>query len=180
MSNKVHYSPPGHTCSLLVKLTPMFGVALLPACSNWCGVEQSEGLMDRPAWLCTKPSLLLARVLMCFLYWHRHRRRARRRGGGGRQGGERGTNGRFRTQTGHQWPFNLARGPAESLIKPRALKTEQTAKPEPEVDIQSLSRSLIPTQPFLSFFNFPSLPLIFWPEERQEKRNTRGSLAQPG
>lgn len=140
ISNKVHYFPPKHTCSLLVKLTPLFGVALLPASSNWCGVDQSVGLMDRPAWLWTKPTLLLARVLMCFLYWQRHRRTTRRRGW--RQGrGARGANRRFRTQAGQRWTFNLARSPAESLIKPRAVKTEQAAKPMPETDTHSLSLS---------------------------------------
>lgn len=136
-------SPPEHTCSLLVKLTPLFGVALLLACSNWCGVDQSVGLMDRPAWLWTKPALLLARVLMCFLYWQRHRRTARREEEGGRRGEPGGgANRRFRAQTGQRWPFNLAHGPAESLIKPRAVKTEQTAKTMPETDTQSLSPSL--------------------------------------
>lgn len=99
------------------------------------------GLTDRLAWLWTKPALLLARVLMCFLYWQRHRRTARRRGW--RQArGARGANRRFQAQTGQRWPFNLARGPAESLIKPRAVKTEQTAKTMPETDTQSLSLSL--------------------------------------
>lgn len=70
-----------------------------------------------------------------------HRRTARRRGW--RQArGARGANRRFQAQTGQRWPFNLARGPAESLIKPRAVKTEQTAKTMPETDTQSLSLSL--------------------------------------
>lgn len=52
---------------------------------------------------------------------------------------------------GQQWPFHLARGPAESLIKPRAVKTEQTAKPMPETDTHSLSFSL---NRFFSLFFF--------------------------
>lgn len=79
ISNKVHYFPSEHTCTLLVKLTPLFGVAPLPACPNWSGVDQSMGLMDRPAWLWTKPALLLALVLMCFLYWQQGYMTARRR-----------------------------------------------------------------------------------------------------
>lgn len=156
---------------------------MLPACSNWCGVDQSVGLTDRLAWLWTKPALLLARVLMCFLYWQRHRRTARRRGW--RQArGARGANRRFQAQTGQRWPFNLARGPAESLIKPRAVKTEQTAKTMPETDTQSLSLSLALSLSHshltVSFSFFPSFLFIFWPEKRQEKRNTRASLAQLG
>lgn len=142
---------PKHTCSLLVKLTPLFGVALLPARSNWCGVDRSVGLMYRPAWLRTKPALLLARVLMCFLYWQRHRRTARRRGRRQARGARGETNRSFRAQTGQRWPFNLARCPAESLIKPRAVKTEQTAKPEPEMDTQSLALHSHFT-PFFPFF----------------------------
>lgn len=112
-----------------------------------------------------------------------HRRTARRRGW--RQArGARGANRRFQAQTGQRWPFNLARGPAESLIKPRAVKTEQTAKTMPETDTQSLSLSLALSLSHshltVSFSFFPSFLFIFWPEKRQEKRNTRASLAQLG
>lgn len=40
ISNKVHYFPSEHTCTLLVKLTPLFGVAARPARPNWSGAER--------------------------------------------------------------------------------------------------------------------------------------------
>lgn len=78
ISNKVHYFPSEHTCTLLVKLTPLFGVARRPAGPNWSGVDQSAGLMERPAWPRTKRTLLLAVVLMCFLYWQQGHMTAKR------------------------------------------------------------------------------------------------------
>lgn len=78
ISNKVHYFPSEHTCTLLVKLTPLFGVAPRPARPNWSGAEQSAGLMERPAWPRTKRALLLAAVLMCFLYWQQGHMTAKR------------------------------------------------------------------------------------------------------
>lgn len=77
---------------------------------------------------------------MCFLYWQRHRRTARRRGWREARGAA-GAKKRFPVQTGQRWPFNLAHGPAESLIKLWAMKTEQTAKPTPETDTLFLSYS---------------------------------------
>ena len=47
---------------------------------------------------------------------------------------------------GRRWPFHLALGPAESPIKPCAVKTEQTAGTLPETDsLPLLLRPLIPT-----------------------------------
>lgn len=99
----------------------------------------------------------------------------------------RGANGRFRAQTGQWWPFNLARGPAESPIKPRAVKNEQTAKPVPETDTHSLSlllslssHSFSLNHFFFLFFSFSHCISFFWPEKGQEKRNTRAALAQLG
>lgn len=120
--------------------------------------------MDRPAWLRTKPALFLARVLMCFLYWQRHRMTARRRGWRWAKGSQGGANRRFWAQAGQRCPFNLARGRAESLIKPRAMKTEQTA----ETTLFCLSHSHLT----ISFF-FPSFLFIFWPESNR-KNVTQG------
>lgn len=64
----------------------MFGVARRPAGPNWSGVDQSLGLMEQPAWPRTKRTLLLAAVLMCFLYWQQGHMTAKR--GGWRRGKE--------------------------------------------------------------------------------------------
>lgn len=113
--------------------------------------------MDEPAWPWTKPALLQALVLMCFLYWQRHSGTARRRRWRRARGTERGADRRFRAQTGQRWPFNLARSLAESLIKPWAVKTEQTAKPMPENDTHSLSLLYSHITALSSFF-FSTFP----------------------
>lgn len=76
----------------------------------------------QPGCLQTKHPLLLVWVLMCFLYWQQHCRTDRERGGGG-QMGARGANSRFGASKA-ACTFNLAHGPAESLIKPWAMKIE--------------------------------------------------------
>lgn len=101
--------------------------------------------------------------------------------------GARGANMRFQAQMGQRWPFNLARGPAESLIKPWAVKTEQTAKPMPETDTQSLSLPLFlclslafSLNRFISLFFFHHSFSFFGQRSDRKKRNTRASLAQLG
>lgn len=94
--------------------------------------------------------------------------------------GARGANMRFQAQMGQRWPFNLARGPAESLIKPWAVKTEQTAKPMPETDTQSLSLPLFlclslafSLNRFISLF-FSIIPFHFLAREATGKNVTHG------
>lgn len=130
-------------------------------------MDQSQGLIDQPPTPWTKPALLQTRVLMCFLYWQQYSMTAKRRGGGG-QRGARGANSRFRAQAGQGCPFNLVQGPAERIIKLRAMKTEQTAKTMPFC--------LPHSQPNQFFFSI--ILFHFLAKEQQEKRSTRDSLAQ--
>lgn len=88
---------------------------------------------------------------------------------GGRKGGLRNV----QAQTGQWWPFNLARSSAESLIKPRAVKTEPTAKPVPETDTHSHSHLTVS-------FLFSIVPFQFWLEKLQEKTQHKGCTGTAG